>query len=440
MSFVHLHTHSHYSLLDGVPKIPELVKAAKNMKMPALALTDHGNLYGAIEFYQEAKKIGIKPIIGVEAYVAPNGINVRKAKERPYHLTLLAENNQGYENLIELITTAHLHGFYSKPRIDLELLKKHSDGLIALSGSLSGEIPRTIINQGYDEAVNAAKKYLEIFDEDHFYLEVQHMNNAPEQDRVQQALKKMQVELGLKFVATNDVHYIDRVDSEAQDVLVCIQTKRLLTDENRLSMTDEDYSLKPADEMAEIFRDFPDAITNTVKIADRVNVDLEFGTIQMPYYDLPENITPEQELRKLCEAGLERRYDVVTNEVKKRLDYELDIIVKTGFSSYFLIVQDFINWAKGKNIAVGPGRGSAAGSLVSYLTNIADIDPIKYSLLFERFLNPERVSQPDIDTDFADIRRDDVLQYVEEKYGKDHVAQIITFGTMAARAAIRDVG
>ncbi len=440
MSFVHLHTHSHYSLLDGVPKIPELIDRVKQLKMPAIALTDHGNLYGAIEFYQQAKKRGVKPIIGVEAYLAPSSMHERTPKERPFHIVLLAENNTGYENLIKLVTTSHLEGFYQKPRIDLDLLQQHSDGLIALSACLAGEIPRTILTKGYEDAVEVVKKYLNIFDTDHFYLEVQHKPSTPEQQQVNDVLLQLHNDLGVKLVATNDTHYIDPSDNEAQDVLVCIQTKQLLSEENRLSMRNEDYSLRPPQEMQELFSAYPGAIQNTIEIAERVQVDLEFGKIQMPYYHLPEGATPEQELRTLCENGLQKRYGNITDEVQKRLEYELEIINKTGFASYFLIVQDFINWAKEKGVAVGPGRGSAAGSLVSFLTNITDIDPIKYQLLFERFLNPERVSQPDIDTDFADIRRDDVLRYVEEKYGKDHVAQIITFGTMAARAVVRDVG
>ncbi len=440
MSFVHLHTHSHYSLLDGLSKIPDLVHAVKARGMNAIALTDHGNLYGAIEFYEEAIREGIKPIIGIEAYMAPKGIETREAHERPTHIILLAENNNGYENLIQLTTQAHLEGFYGKPRIDFSLLERYSKGLIVLSGCLSGEIPRAIREKGVDEAEKIAQRYLTVFDSEHFYLEVQHNPNTPEQQVVNNGLRQLHERLNIEFVATNDSHYINPEDSEAQDILLCIQTKTLLADDRRLTMRTEDYALKTAKEMKELFREYPRAVENTVAIAERVHVDIELGKIQLPYYQLPPNITPEDALRELCTAGVQRRYATVTDEIHQRLEYELDVIHKTGFASYFLIVADFITWAKREGIAVGPGRGSAAGSLVSYLTGITDIDPIRYELLFERFLNPERVSQPDIDTDFADSRRDDVLKYVGQKYGSDHVAQIVTFGTMAARAAVRDVG
>jgi len=440
MSFVHLHTHSHYSLLDGVPKIPELIAAVKRMEMPAVALTDHGNLYGAIEFYQEAKKNGVKPIIGIEAYVAPKGIANREPHERPYHLILLAENTRGYENLVQLATKAHLNGFYYKPRIDFDLLAQHSEGVIALSGCLSGELARAILNHGMDRATEVATRFLQLFGPDRYFLEVQHNPHLPQQDQVNQGLLQLHQQLGIQLVATADSHYIDSADREAQDVLVCIQTKSVLSDTKRMSMRDGDYSFASPQTMRERFSHFPQAVENTLKIAERVNIEIEFGVIQIPAYELADGVTAEMKLRELCEEGIKRRFDRESPEIRKRLEYELDIIQKTGFSSYFLIVQDFINWAKREHVAVGPGRGSAAGSLVSYLTNITDIDPVKYQLLFERFLNPERVSQPDIDTDFADTHRDDVLRYVEQKYGKDHVAQIITFGTMAARASVRDVG
>lgn len=440
MAFVHLHTHSHYSLLDGLTKIPDLIQAVKARGMNAVALTDHGNLYGAIEFYEEALREGIKPIIGIEVYVAPNGIESQESKERPYHVILLAENNTGYENLIQLTTAAHLKGFYGKPRIDRSLLQQHAEGLIMLTGCLSGEIPRAIREKGIDEAEKIIRSYLNIFDREHLYLEVQHNPNTPEQQIVNEGLLTLHDRLHIELVATNDSHYINPEDNEAQDILLCIQTKTLLADEQRLTMRHEDYSLKTPKEMEELFRDYPRAVANTVTIAERTHIDIELGKIQLPYYQLPPNVTPEDALRELCNDGLQRRYPTVSTEINERLEYELDVIHKTGFASYFLIVADFVNWAKQQGIAVGPGRGSAAGSIVSYLTGITDIDPIRYELLFERFLNPERVSQPDIDTDFADIRRDDVLNYVEQKYGDDHVAQIITFGTMAARAAVRDVG
>ncbi len=440
MSFVHLHTHSHYSLLDGIPKIPELVSAVQRMGMPAVALTDHGNLYGAIEFYQEAKAHGIKPIIGIEAYVAPKTIADRDPRERPYHLILLAENTTGYENLVQLATIAHLEGFYYKPRIDFDLLSAHREGLIVLSGCLSGELARAVRNHDMQRAEAVAHKFYTVFGPDRYFMEVQHNPHTPDQAVVNSALLELHHRLGIPLVATADSHYIHLEDREAQDVLVCIQTKSLLSDTSRLSMRDGDYSLATAQHMRERFIDFPGAVDNTLKIAERVNIELQFGVIQMPAVRLPDSVNADERLRELCVEGVQRRFGTATPAVLQRLEYELDVIQKTGFASYFLIVQDFVNWAKQQGIAVGPGRGSAAGSLVSYLTNITDIDPIHYQLLFERFLNPERVSQPDIDTDFADIRRDDVLRYVEEKYGKDHVAQIITFGTMAARAAVRDVG
>ncbi|MFH1426694.1 MAG: DNA polymerase III subunit alpha [Candidatus Kerfeldbacteria bacterium] len=439
MSFIHLHVHSHYSLLDGVPKIPELIHAVKKAGMPAVALTDHGNMYGAIEFFQEAKKNGIKPIIGMEVYIAPNGVKEMQPRVRPYHLVLLAKNRTGYENLIQLTSYAHLEGYYSKPRVDIDILRQHADGLIALTACLSGEVPKTFLTGGYDKAKEAALKYSQIFPEN-LYLEVQYNPSMPEQELVNQAMLQMHQELGLPLVATNDVHYIAPEDNEAQDVLLCIQTKKLLTDTERLTMMNEDYSLTPASRMQELFAKFPGAIENTLKIADEINIEIQLGKIQIPHFDLPENVTPEQRLRDLCNEGIQNKYKERTTEISERLDYELDIIERTGFASYFLIVQDFINWAKKQKIAVGPGRGSAAGSIVAYLTNITDIDPIKYELLFERFLNPERISMPDIDTDFADARRDDVLRYVEQRYGKDHVAQIITFGTLGAKAAVRDVG
>lgn len=408
--------------------------------MPAIAITDHGNMYGAIEFYQEATKKGVKPIIGMEAYIAPESMADKNPKQKYYHLILLAENSVGYENLIQLASIAHTEGFYHKPRIDLEVLQKHSEGLIALSGCLSGEIPKAIIS-GEQERIDAAvDKYLDIFGPENFFLEVQYYPGNAEQEMVNAGLLKLHQERGLQLVATNDSHYISIEDKEAQDVLLCIGTKRLLQEENRFSMADGDYALSTPQQMAERFAQYPGAVENTVKIAERVHIEIDLDTIQLPKYDLSPGVTAEQELRRICEHGLNDRYEEVTQEIRERLHYELDIIDKTGYASYFLIVQDFINWAKQQGIAVGPGRGSAAGSIVAYLTRITDIDPIRYELLFERFLNPERISMPDIDTDFADTRRDDVLRYVEHKYGKDHVAQIITFGTIGARAGIRDVG
>ncbi|MFC1687526.1 DNA polymerase III subunit alpha [Patescibacteria group bacterium] len=442
--FVHLHVHSHYSLLDGLPKIPELIERAKNEKMSALALTDHGVMYGAVEFYREATKAGIKPIIGVETYVARNGRHNKRPRmdDRPYHLVLLARNNTGYENLIKLISLAHLEGFYYKPRIDLELLKKYGEGLIGLSACLAGHIPQLILSRDTEGAKTAIRTYQEIFGKEYFYLELQSHPRIADQMVVNEGLKELSKELDVPLVATNDVHYVDKDDAEAQDILLCIQTKKHVEDKDRMSYTGENFSFKSEGEMKEAFFDNPEAVANTQKIADACKVQLEFEQMLLPYFKVPNGKSPDEYLRELCEKGLAYRYPESTNdpEILKRLEYELSVIQRMGFSDYFLIVQDVVNWAKSNGIVVGPGRGSAAGSLVSYLLNITNIDPLKYDLMFERFLNPDRISMPDIDLDFADIRRDEVIRYVENKYGKEHVAQIITFGTMAARAAVRDVG
>lgn len=443
MNFTHLHVHSHYSLLDGLAKIPALVDHAKKMGMDSLALTDHGSLYGTIEFYQECKKKDIKPIIGVELYVAQRGHTDKQPKldSKPYHLVVLAETIEGYHNLLKLVSRSHIDGYYYKPRVDLELLKQNSNGLIALSGCLNGQVARSILHKGLTGGAATIKKYQEIFGHNNFFLELQHNPNTAEQSIVNEAIKKLTVSTGAPLVATADSHYLTPDDAEAQDILVCIQTKHQVTDTKRMSMRNEDYSLTSAETMQEWFKDTPEALENTTKIAERCSVTLPLGKVHMPHYDLPDGKTADNALRELCITGIKGRYrEDQNNEVMERLDYELTIINKTGFASYFLIVQDFVNWAKMQNIVVGPGRGSAAGSIVAYLSGITNIDPINYDLLFERFLNPERVSMPDIDLDFADTRRDEVIQYVEEKYGKEHVAQIITFGTMAARAAVRDVG
>ena len=443
MSFIHLHTHSHYSLLDGLPKIDELIAGAKELGMSALALTDHGVLYGAIEFYQKAKEAGIKPIIGMEAYIAQYGMQMKRSRidTKPFHLVLLAKNRQGYKNLIILTTKAHLEGFYYKPRIDKELLKKYSDGLIALSACLNGEIPRLIVTGKIDKAEKTAKEYQKIFGPDNFYLELEDHPNIKDQNKVNQALIKISRECNIPLVATNDTHYIHPEDAEAQDILLCIQTQKKIADKNRLSMLGENFSLKPPEEMEKAFRNVPEAIKNTQKIAEMCNLEIKLGEIKLPRFEVPKGFTADTYLKKLCLDGLKKRYGSKPNKkIVNRLKYELSVIKKTGFATYFLIVQDFVNWAKKQNIVVGPGRGSASGSIVSYLLNITDIDPIKYKLLFERFLNPERISMPDIDLDFADTRRDEVIDYVRQKYGQNRVAQIITFGTMAARAAIRDTG
>jgi len=439
----HLHTHSHYSLLDGLSKIDELVKKAKEYKMNSLALTDHGVMYGVIEFYQQCKKAGIKPIIGMEAYVALNSRHDKQGKaDKDYnHLILLAENNIGYQNLLKLTTLAHLEGFYYKPRIDWDLLEQYHQGLIAMTACLRGEIPRSILKDDTKTIKNNINRYRNLFGSDSFFLELQHNPNIPDQEIVNNRLKQLSQEMMVPLVCSNDIHYLNPEDAEAQDILLCLQTKKKQADPDRMTMLGEDFSFTSPEVMVDHFKDVPEAIANTQKIADRCNVTIELDKVLLPHFEVPGNKTADEYLEELARANLSKRYgDNITEEITKRLKYELEVIQKTGFASYFLIVQDFVNWAKNKNIIVGPGRGSAAGSIVSYLLNITNIDPIKFELIFERFLNPERISMPDIDLDFADTRRDEVINYVSDKYGHDHVAQIITFGTMAARAALRDVG
>ncbi|MEK7557803.1 MAG: DNA polymerase III subunit alpha [Patescibacteria group bacterium] len=446
MKFVHLHTHSHYSLLDGLIKPDDLVQTAKEDGATCAVLTDHGTMYGVIEFYQKCKKAGIKPIIGVEMYLT-SGSRLEKnsrTEERNYHLILLAKDIVGYKNLIKLTTLAHLEGFYYKPRIDWEILTKYKDGLIALTACLAGEIPRLIQANKLDKCEKRLLEYKELFGSDNFYLELQHHPNYPEQINVNQRLIEFSKKLDIPLVATNDVHYLDKDDDEAQDILLCLQTKKKKEDRDRLTMVGENFAFRSSKEMFEIFKDTPEAISNTVKIAEQCNLEIKLNEIQLPYFSVPDGYDCDSFLTEWSKRGLIERYGCdyqhVEEVIRQRMDYELSVIRKMGWSSYFLIVADFVNWAKNSKIVVGPGRGSAAGSLVCYLVNITNIDPLKYDLLFERFLNPDRVSMPDIDMDFADIRREEVIRYVEEKYGKDHVAQIITFGTMAARAAVRDVG
>jgi DNA polymerase-3 subunit alpha len=440
--FVHLHTHSHYSLLDGLAKIDDLIARTKELGMDALALTDHGNLYGAIEFYKKSQKAGIKPILGVEAYVAPSSRHdkTNKIEDRYFHLILLAENLIGWKNLIQLITKANLEGFYYKPRVDKELLREHREGLIALSACLSGEVARNLSKNKYDAAKRAALEYQNIFGKDNFFLEISHHPHVPGHAQVCEGLIKLSQETDIPLVATQDIHYLKPEDAQYHDILLAVQTGNRLDDSDRLTLKDDDFSMRSPEQMAELFADLPEAIANTAKIADRCNVKLALGKIQLPKFPLPENVSANDYLKQLIAERMLLRFPNLSAEIQKRLDYELDVIEKTGFADYFLIVQDFINWAKERGIVVGPGRGSAAGSLISYILGITDINPLKYDLLFERFLNPDRVQMPDIDIDFTDTRRDEVFGYLEEKYGKDRVAHIITFGTMAARAAVRDAG
>lgn len=442
--FTHLHVHSHYSLLDGLAKIDDLIERAKELGMDSLALTDHGVMYGSVEFFIKAKEAGIKPIIGCEMYLTTGSRhsknNTREDKTR-YHLTLLVKNEQGYKNLMKLVSIAHLEGFYYKPRIDKNILQKYSEGLIGMSGCIQGEIPQTFLNKGLDKAIETARWYKNVFGKGNFYLELQHHPKYEKQKNVNNGLQQISQNTAIPIVATGDIHYTRPEDAETQDILLCIQMNKKVQDKNRMSLTDFDLSMKSTKEMVKAFKDTPEAIDNTQKIVDKCNYEIKLGETQLPFFEVPAGFDDKNYLRHLTEKGLKKKIgNNITNKYRERLDYELSIIEKMGYPSYFLIVQDFVNWARKADIMVGPGRGSAAGSLVSYLIGITNIDPIKYDLLFERFLNPERVSMPDVDMDFADDRRDDVLNYVRKKYGNDHVANIITFGTMAARGAIRDTG
>lgn len=439
--FIHLHVHTEYSLLDGFSRLDKLIDRAKELNMQAIAITDHGCMFGAIDFYKKAKKAGIKPVIGCEVYTAARGLRDKDPNydKRYGHLVLLAENMTGYKNLIKLVSTSYVEGFYYKPRVDIEELRKHSEGIIALSACLAGDVSNNILNRNYEEAKKFALLYREIFGENNFYLEIQD-HHLPEQKEVNAGLVKLSKETGIPLVATNDLHYVNKEDSKTHDVLMCIQMGKTLNDPSRMKFGSDEFYLKSREEMEELFPYAIEALDNTVKIAERCNVEFDFNTYHLPKYDVPEGYTTESYLRELCFKGLEERYQNPTQEAIDRLNYEIDVISKMGYIEYFLITWDFINYAKENNIMVGPGRGSAAGSIVAYTLRITDIDPIKYSLLFERFLNPERVSMPDIDIDFCYERREEVIDYVKRKYGDDHVAQIITFGTMKAKAAIRDVG
>ncbi len=440
MKFTHLHVHSHYSLLDGLAKIDDLIKRAKELEMDSLALTDHGNLYGAIEFYQKAKRAGIKPIIGAELYVAYEKMRDKRPglDDKRYHLTVLATNFEGYKNLIKLVTKAHLEGFYYKPRVDKDLLRQYSKGLIALSGCFAGEIPRAIVNKKMDRAENLVREYQEILGKENFYLELGAHLNFPDQKIINDGLIQLSQKTGAKLVATGDIHYIKPGDSEAQDILVSVQTGANFDNEKRLTMKEANLSMRSTAEMVALFKDFPEAIENTQEIAAKVNIEIPLGNWTFPNLQLPNGVTADEELKRLTYDGLLKRNLEITPEVKDRVEYELGIIIKKGFSPYFLVVADLLDFAH-QNGILTTIRGSVAGSLTTYLIGITNINPLEYKLPFERFLNPERPLPPDIDMDFADNRRDEVIQYAKNKYGQDHVAQIGTFGTMLARAAIRDV-
>lgn len=441
-NFVHLHVHSEYSLLDGLAKIDKLLEKAKQNGMESLALTDHGAMYGAIKFYAAAKEKGIKPILGVEIYMAARSRFDKQANidSDRYHLILLAKNNTGYKNLLKLVSAAHLEGFYYRPRIDMEILRENAEGLIATSACIEGEISQLLLKGEEEKAEQKAKEFLDIFGKD-FYLEIQRHPKIKDQEVANQKIIKLSRKLGIPLVATNDIHYVEPDDAEAQDVLLAIQTQKKITDKDRLTMIDSpDFYFRSSKEMETLFKDYPESLKNTLKIAQQCQIDISFGNWILPNYPLPEGKTADEYLKELVYERLKSRFSNPSEEIIKRIDYELEVINQKGFSTYFLIVQDLVNWAKSQGIRVGPGRGSAAGSLVSYVLRITSIDPIKHNLPFERFLNPQRPSPPDIDLDFADDRRDEVIDYITQKYGQDKVAQIVTFNVMKAREAVRDVG
>ena len=437
--FTHLHLHTEYSLLDGACRIKELIKRAKELNMDSLAITDHGSMYGVVEFYKQAKKEGIKPILGFEAYVSPRKMTDKDPQKdkNQYHLVLLAENQEGWQNLIKLCSIGFVDGYYYKPRLDHETLKEYKSGIIALSACLAGEVQSYLLDNNYEEALQTALLYKDIFGDDNFFLEMQD-HGMEEQKTVNKSLLKISKETGLKLVATNDVHYINKEDAYFHDVLLCIQIQKTIMDEDRMKFPSDEFYLKSYDEMASLFP--IQALENTEEIANRCNVELDFNTVHLPEFKIPKDFEKSEYFRKICQEGLEERYKNITEEIQQRLNYEISIIEQMGYVDYFLIVWDFIKYAKDNNIMVGPGRGSAAGSLVAYSMKITNIDPLQHNLIFERFLNPERVSMPDIDVDFCYERREEVIDYVKEKYGEKKVAQIITFGTMAARGSIRDVG
>lgn len=438
--FAHLHVHTEYSLLDGANRIKPLIARVKELGMEHIAITDHGNMFGIMEFYKACKGEGINPVIGCEVYVAPRDRHEQYEVDgtRYYHLILLAENNEGYRNLVQLVSRANTEGMYYKPRVDKELLRKYSKGLICLSACIAGEVPAWIIRGDMFRAEKVLQEYLEIFGRENFFIELQN-HGMPEEKKAMAGLLELAKKYQLGLVATNDAHYLKREDSEFHEILLCIQTGRTLDDPGRMRFASDDFYLKTPEEMQGLFSEYPEALANTVKIAERCHVEFDFEHRHLPNFPLPDGMTDEAYLRQLCEKYLPERYENITQEVQERLDYELGVIHSMGFDSYFLIVWDFINYARSVNIPVGPGRGSAAGSIVAYALGITDLDPLQYDLLFERFLNPERVTMPDIDIDFCYVRREEVIDYVKQRYGEDHVSQIITFGTLKAKNAIRDV-
>ncbi|MDO4732599.1 MAG: DNA polymerase III subunit alpha, partial [Bacillota bacterium] len=440
MAFVHLHNHTEYSLLDGAAKIEDLVDRAADYGMPACAITDHGVMYGAITFYKKCKSKNIKPIIGCEVYVSGDRFSrVGRRGDSACHLVLLAENNTGYENLCRLVSQGFLEGFYYKPRVDKELLRQYHEGLICLSACIAGELPELILSEQLQQARELAREYQEIFGKENYFIELQD-HGLIEEKKCAPELIRIAKELDIPLVVTNDLHYVDAADAEMHDILLCIQTGKLRSDPNRMRFANDQFYMKTEEEMARLFPECPEAISNTVKIAERCNVNLSFGTLFMPRYQVPKGYDLVSYLRELCEQGLQKRYPIITPEIRKRMEYELDIIVSLDFPGYFLIVWDMINYARENGISVGPGRGSAAGSVVAYCLGITDIDPLKYDLLFERFLNPERVTPPDIDTDISDVRRGEVVDYLVHKYGEDKVSQIVTFNVMLMKGAVKSVG